>query len=144
MRKSAFTLIELLMVVVILATLAGLSLLYGARPIESGKARAARAVLQVIYAAEREYCIHHLPNGSYGDLGTRGAPGPLVTNGYMDDPNDPDQRDWDYTTTGIVPGGPNDCGTFTAEATRRTGPNNGEFISIDQDGTFAGDFDPSS
>ena len=117
---------EVLIVVVIISILAGLSIVYGTKPLEAAKAKAAKAMLQTIYAAEKEYCIH---NDTYADLSA------LIAERYLDDPNDPDQRDWSYSTPSV--GGaspPNDCGTFTAEASRQgTGHNFGETITIDQD-----------
>ena len=135
MKKNAYTLIEVLIVVVIVSILAGLSVIYGTKPLEAAKAKAARAMLQTIYAAEKEYCIH---SGSYTTLGTSSTSGTLLGERYIDNPNDPDQRDWNYTTP--APGastGPNDCGTFTVNARRRgSGHNAGQTISIDQDGFY--------
>ena len=126
--RKGFTLMEALIVVVIISILAGLSIVYGTKPLEAAKAKAARAILQTIYAAEKEYCIH---NGIYADLPI------LLTESYLDDPNDPDQRDWLYSASHAGGGTPNDCGTFTVDASRRgSGHNGGETITIDQDGAY--------
>ena len=126
---------ELLIVMVIITVLATLAVTYGTKSLEATKAKTARAMLQVIYAAEKEYCIH---SGSYTTLGAFVTPGTLLGERYLDNPNDPDQRDWNYTTP--APGastGPNNCGTFLVIATRRgTGHNGGNDIRIDQDNTY--------
>ena len=135
-----FSLMELMVVVIIISVLAGLSLAYGIKPIESAKAKGARAMLDAIYTAEKEFCMH---NGSYGNLGAPLNPGTLVGEFYIDNPNDPDQRDWAYSNDPLgASTGPNDCGTFTINATRAGGPNNVEYISIDQDGVIGGNFTP--
>ena len=134
MKKNAVTLLELLIVVLITSILAGLVLVYGVKPFEAAKAKGARAMLQAIYTAEKEYCIH---NGAYTTLGGALAPNTLLGERYLDTPNDTDQRDWLYATP--APGasaGPNDCGTFTVDATRTRGPHQNESISIDQDGNY--------
>ena len=121
-----FSLMELMVVVIIISLLAGLSLAYGIKPIESAKAKGARAMLDVIYAAEKEHCTL---NNVYTNLAT------LVAEHYLDDPNDPDQNDWAYTVSSAGVAGPNDCGTFLATATRQgIGSNSGEFITIDESG----------
>ncbi len=134
MKKNGFTLLELIITVIIVAILAGISIPYGTRSFEAAKAKGARIVLQAVNSSEREYCLH---NGQYADLNT------LVNEGYLENPNDPDQRDWTYSTTFIPSSGPNDCGSFSAEALRNgSGHNAGETISIDQNGVFGGNFTP--
>ena len=126
---------EVLIVVTIITVLAALTVVYGTKSLEATKAKTARAMLQVIYAAEKEYCIH---GGTYTTLGAFGTSGTLLGERYLDDPNDPDQKDWTYTTP--APGastGPNNCGTFLVIATRQgSGHNGGGTIRIDQDNTY--------
>ncbi|MFH1857306.1 MAG: type II secretion system protein [Candidatus Omnitrophota bacterium] len=132
--KKAFTLAELLIVIVIVTTLIGGGAIIGHQTAEAARGRAARLNLQAIYAAEKEWCNHY---GTYTGLAN------LVNNNYITTPNDPDQINWTYTTP-IVVGGmpPNDCGAFTAAATRRRGSNNGETVTIDEGGVFGGTFTP--
>lgn len=129
MKEYAYTLMEILIVLIIISILAGMAVIYTNRPLEMMKGKAARAVLQAIYAAEREYCIKR---GSFADLPT------LINEGYADNPNDPDQRDWTYRIEGVGGESINDCGTFTAEAERRTA--SGGTITINQDGDYADNF----
>ena len=127
MNKEGLTLMELLVVLVIILILAAGAVLYGSRPLEFAHAKAARATLQTIYAAEREFCIH---NGRYTDLPT------LLAERYMQDPNDPDQQRWVYDVLPLGGEDLNTCGNFIAQATRIAGPNIGEFIAVDQTGTI--------
>ena len=90
-------------------------------------------MLQVIYAAEREHCIHH---DAFAEVGFRGTPGPLVINEYISDPNDPDQVDWNYTSPVLGPAGVNTCGPLLIRATRSAGSNAGESIDIDENGVI--------
>ena len=125
MKKNAFTLMELMIVVIIITILAGASILYGSRPLEFARARGAREMLLAIHTAERQYCIS---TGAYGD---RDA---LLNEGYLENPNDLDQTYWSFSITAGGSSGPNECGTYDARATRTGGPNNGEHISIDESG----------
>jgi len=140
MKSDAFTLMELILVAVIIVIIAATVAPLGAKTLEVGKWKAARATLQAIHSAEEEFCIHR---GTYAALGAPGVANTIVGGRYIDDPNDPDQRDWIYTATpaGVVT--PGDCGTFTATAQRRAGRNASETVTIDKNGDLGGTFDPN-
>jgi|GEM_PF-3125120 len=134
MKKNAFTLAEVLLVIVIVAILAGLAVTYNTRPLETARGRDAQATLRIIYTAEREYCLNNINSSTYTTLAT------LISQGYLSDPNygpsNPDQKNWNYTiATGGSPA-PNNCGAFTVTATRTApgGSNNGEWITINETG----------
>jgi len=138
MKETGYTLIELVIVFVIIGVMAGLAVIYGNRPLEVAHGRSARAVLQAIHAAEREFCIH---NNVFTDLGDELTPGTLIGDAYLDDP-DFDQQIWDFDATAVPDPNPNACGTFTATATRVSGVNVGEDITLDETGQFGGSWDP--
>ncbi|MBI4437045.1 MAG: prepilin-type N-terminal cleavage/methylation domain-containing protein [Candidatus Omnitrophica bacterium] len=143
-KRRAFTLVELIIVAVLVVILAAAAIPYGAKTLETGKWREARATLQAIYAAEGEFCLH---NDRYAELGPPSVPPTLLSERYLKDPNDPDQKSWLYTLivtppAFVPPGG--DCGTFEVTATRQgTGRNVGETVTIDQEGVLGGTFDPN-
>lgn len=78
MKKAyAFTILELLVVVVIVGILASMALPNFGKAVEKAKVRDAQGTLNMIYQAERMY---KLDQGTYGTLDN------LITNQYLADP----------------------------------------------------------
>lgn len=119
MDSKAFTLVEVLIVVIIIGILASIGLPQFADSIEKAKGVEARAGLghiqtgEKIYFAEREYYTTNI-----GDL----------------DITLP-QRYWSFNITTPT------STTFTAIATRSGGTRSGQTISMDQNGTLSGDWE---
>ncbi|MEA3560843.1 MAG: hypothetical protein U9R31_03635, partial [Candidatus Omnitrophota bacterium] len=85
----------------------------------------ARTVLKTIYAAQRLYNLNNdAYNGSLDPL----VVGSLVDYDYLENPNAGSPK-FSYSTALTVTG-------FTARATRNSGVNNTEFITINQAGSI--------
>lgn len=109
---SGLTLMELLTVLIIVGVLAGLAMVSHNRTLERGRWRAARDVLEAIYAGERVYGVQNSGGGSEVYC----APPATCTweDVYVDDPAGVVQGvAFSVTAAG---------GTFTATATRAGGP----------------------
>ncbi|MBI3312211.1 MAG: prepilin-type N-terminal cleavage/methylation domain-containing protein [Candidatus Omnitrophica bacterium] len=115
-RRSAFTLLELLVIVVIVGILATVALPNFSRSAERAKVHDAQTVLSAIHSAERVYIL---------DQNTYGALADLTTNGYLTEPNP--NTDWTFTAVGGA--------AFTATATRNPGGGvwTGNTIQVNQD-----------
>ncbi len=130
MRK-AFTLMELMLVVIIIAILASIAIPSYIKTMERAKAREAMATLQSMRAAELAYSSERrqfitLSPSNDNDWKAVG----------MDNPNDNAQRAWNYDlqVTGST--------TFNATATRADGPNTGQTIIMDDGGNVSGSWNP--
>jgi prepilin-type N-terminal cleavage/methylation domain-containing protein len=125
LTRSAFTLLELIVTIVIIGILAGLAIPMFPRAIESTKANTAVAGLQSIRSGER---IYRVEEGTYWP--TEGSESNIDTiNDTLRTLLDTRAaRSWNYSVDADTPD------VFTATATRRSGSNSGETIMIDQDG----------
>ena len=123
MKKAALgtTLIELLIVVLIVAAIAGLAVPSYLRMIEKIKVKDAQATLTIIYRAEGMY---RLAYNTYGTLDQ------MVTGNYIDPNPNPDPN-WTFSTSGEL--------ATAFEATASRNPGAGEFsektIKLNQDWT---------
>ncbi|MBU3934262.1 MAG: prepilin-type N-terminal cleavage/methylation domain-containing protein [Candidatus Omnitrophica bacterium] len=135
--KSAFTLIELVTTLIIIAILAALALPRFNKASEATKAKEAVAALQQIRTGERiyrtgqefyypHYVYHPAPESGIDTINT-------VLKIYLDKRA---ERNWDISID------TNTLNTFTAIATRTRGRNSGETITIDQEGTQGGTWSP--
>ena len=130
MRK-AFTLMELMLVVIIIAILASIAIPSYIKTMERAKAREAMATLESMRAAELAYSSERR---QFVNLSTSDTDWNAIG---MENPNNNAQRSWDYSLT-------SSGNTFTATASRRDGPNASENIIMDQNGdTSSSDWDPS-
>lgn len=129
---KGMTLNEVMMVVIILAVTASLAIPLYMRTAERARRDEAVAVLRMLRAAERVYYLDDAPPQEYAPLTVLPPPGPLVSEGYLQNPNGDPNRAWDYD---IVPNA--DPG-FDATATRRSGCNAGETLTIDEAGAEGG------
>ncbi len=122
--KKAFTLIELMLTVMVIAILVSIAVPNYINVVERARAREAMSTLQSMHAAEQSYAAERrafisLVAGATSDWEAVG----------LEDPNANGNRSWDYT--GTASGG----GTlFDATATRRNGPYVNDNITIDESG----------
>lgn len=131
MRCRAFTLMELLFVVIIVAILATIALPGYARTTERAQQRQAWDMLQTIYASEQ---VFFSVNSTYSNTWTDPNTPPLDLGDYMDNPNRAGGPAT-YSVT-VVAGSPP---TFTATATRTgTGQCGGMTMTINQARTTGG------
>ncbi|MFH1062571.1 MAG: prepilin-type N-terminal cleavage/methylation domain-containing protein [Candidatus Omnitrophota bacterium] len=122
MKKKAFTLIELMITVMIIAILVSIAIPNYINTVERARAREARSTLESMLAAERSYAAERRSFISLGAATTTDwqAIG-------LENPNLNTNNSWTYTGTA--------AGTnFTATATRIDGPYGGATIDLDQDG----------
>ena len=124
------TLNELMMVVIIVSVTAGLAIPLYVGTVEKVRGDEARGVLLLLRAAEK---VYYVDADTFIDLDgvTRG---PLVDAGYIQDPNAA-TLPFGYVVT--VGGGGT---TFVATATRNSGCNSGEEITINENGVQGGDW----
>ena len=125
--SRAFTLIELIMVIVIVGVLAGLAIPSYVNTVESARQNEARTVLQIIRTAERIYALNHA-----GATWDPADPQPLATiNTTLN--TDITTQYYDVTViNGLT------TATFTATAKRNAaqGGNNASTVTIDSNGNF--------
>lgn len=121
MKRNAFTLVEVLIVVLVIGILAAIGVPQYADSIEKAKGADARLGLAQIYRAQLEYSANR--SGEYADS--------------MDDFTDIDvgERYWSFSID--IPG----AASFTAIATRSGGSRSGQTITMDQSGTISGNWD---
>ncbi|MFH1777082.1 MAG: type IV pilin protein [Candidatus Omnitrophota bacterium] len=129
MRKTAFTLIEVMITIIIVAILATLAVPTYMKMAERAKRREAIATLNTIFAAERVYCTERR---TYIDAAAAAEWAAL----NMDDPNANPQSNFGYTISGAT------TTTFNATATRNSGTYSGNTVTIDQTGNLGGTFNP--
>jgi len=127
--RRAFTLVELLITVIVIAVLVSIAIPTYIVTMERAKEREARATLEAMRAAELSYASERrtflpLTAGSDDEWQAIG----------LENPNNNANAAWTYEFTAPT-------GTATRSA---PSPNSGETITLDQDGTVGGDWDPSS
>jgi type IV pilus assembly protein PilE len=130
MRKG-FTLIELIVVVIVIAILASFAVPQYITSIERAKKAKAENALGIIAQAEKMYRAENDVYVNFADGAADATLGSYVELDEVD--ND---TDWDYQVTGAT------TTAFLATATRSGGSNNGETVTVDQSGTWGGDFTP--
>ena len=124
---------ELIMVVLVVSVIAALSIPIFQKTAEKVRGDDAMAMLRLLRAAEKVYYFDW--GQLYVNL-TVATSGPLVTEGYIQNPNGDSGRAFNYTVVSVVGPPP----TFVGTATRRSGCNASppvEFITIDQNGTVS-------
>jgi len=129
MKKKAFTLIELMLTVMVIAILVSIAIPNYINTVERARAREARSTLESMRAAEQSYAAERREFIDLGASGTWEAVG-------LEDPNLNSNASWTYTgvtTTGL---------DFTATAQRIDGPYATDTISINEVGaeTVTGGF----
>lgn len=124
-EKKAFTLIEVLIVVIIIGVLAAVAVPTYEQTIETSFGDQAKVVLRVIYTAQRMYRSDaNTYNASLDPLNAAS----LVSLDYLEDPNAGSAK-FAYSITA------SGANTFTARATRK-----GKNLTIDQTGQIAGTY----
>ncbi|MBU1043002.1 MAG: prepilin-type N-terminal cleavage/methylation domain-containing protein [Candidatus Omnitrophica bacterium] len=122
MKKKAFTLIELMLTVMIIAILVSIAIPNYINTVERARAREARATLESIraaeqsYAAERRDFIAPTNDAEWNAIG-------------LENPNTGTNASWSYTVT---------TGPLNIQASRLTGPYALQTISLDENGVEAG------
>ncbi|MCF7886868.1 MAG: prepilin-type N-terminal cleavage/methylation domain-containing protein [Candidatus Omnitrophica bacterium] len=135
MRKG-FTLLELLIVVVVIAILASFAVPQYLSAVERTKGGKARHNLSIIMQAEK---MCRSVNDSYvaiDDTPDDAACGGETLGDFVEMPDIDADSDWTYSSSGVG------AAAITLTATRDAGPNATETITLDQDGTWGGNFAP--
>ena len=117
------TLIELMVVVIIVAIVAGLAVPNYTKMVERTKVKDAQGTLNIIYRAEGMYKLSYL---SFGALPN------LVAGSYLD-PNPSSDPNWTFSTSG------ESATAFTATATRKAGAGSYSTKTVSLDQTWTGD-----
>jgi type IV pilus assembly protein PilE len=116
--QPGFTVTELFIGVIILAIFLAFTFPTFIRNLEKSKTGEAVTNLTLLRMAEKEYFLEH--SAFTTDIGSLN----------IGDPNDMVDRYFDYTITSA------DVTNFSARATRRGGPYEGDYYSIDKDGAI--------
>lgn len=122
MDRKGFTLIEMLLVVIILAILAGLSLPVLVKSIERARVDEAKSNLDFIRIAQKQYFL--VNNTFSSDIDSLD----------IENPDSPSSRYFDYTIQSA------DASDFTARAARRSNapsPYNTYYYEISREGTIS-------
>lgn len=122
MKKKAFTLIELMTTVMVIAILVSIAIPNYINTVERARAREARSTLESMRAAEQSYAAERREFISLVNPTDWEAVG-------LEDPNLNANASWTYSGTMSNAGA-----DFDATATRIDGPYAGETINLDQDG----------
>ena len=126
------TLNDLMIVVLIVSVTAGLAIPTYVKTVEKVKGDEALGMLRLLRAAEKVYYFDN--NSFYTDL-TVAAPGPLVTEGYIQNPNGDLGRAFNYDVAENNAANPS---SFAATAKRISGCNKDETITLDDLGNQGG------
>ena len=130
--KKAFTLIELIIVVIIIGILATLAIPQYLSATERARGGKAKNALVLISQGEKLLRAETDAYASYGDKVAINA----GLESYIELTGVAMDTDWNYAVAATST-------TFTITATRATGgKNGGETITLNQDGTIAGNFTP--
>lgn len=124
--KCAFTLTELIIVVIIVGILTAIAVLNFITVTENTRAKEAISSLKQIKAAET---IYRYGENTYWPAGATKNNITTINTQLRLDLDERTGRNWDYSITATAD-------TFTATATRTSGRNDGETITVDQAGTI--------
>lgn len=131
MRKG-FTLIELLIVVIVIGILATVAVPQYLVATERAKAAKGKHAVALIAQAEK---LYRADNGTYINVNAGGANAALGS--YVELSDVDADSDWSYTVSGAG------TSVFVATGTRKSPSSNaGETITLNQLGTWGGDFTP--
>jgi type IV pilus assembly protein PilE len=131
MRKG-FTLVELLIVVIVVAILATFAIPQYLKAVERAKEGKAKHAMSLIASGQKMY---RAENDAYTAVAAGGHDAALGS--YVELADVDADSDWSYATASAA------ADTFTITATRAAGgPNAGETIALDQDGTWTDNFTP--
>ncbi len=141
MKRSGFTLIELIVVVIVIGILATVAVPQYLRATERAKSAKARHALGILAQAEKLFRADSTDGQYTTCAGTAaGCGAPTSIGGFVELTDivgtgvaGTGDRDWTY---GIAAAGAGATPTFTATARRAGG--DGTTITIDQDGTWGG------
>ena len=132
--KKAFTLVELIIVVIIIGILGTIAIPQYMAAVERARAGKGRSAMIMIAKAEKMRAAEM--NGVYIACTNAQLVANLGSYVEMDDIANNDV-DWDYVVTVPV------AGTFLITTTKAAGlPNAGETLTLDQAGTWGGTFSP--
>lgn len=120
MKKNAFTLMELMLTVIVVAILVSIAVPNYINTVERARAREARATLESMRAAEQTYASERRV---MQDLGANDAEWTMVG---LENPNANNRRSWDYSFN---------AGSGTGTASRTSGPYPSWTITLGIDGT---------
>ena len=123
--KKGFTLLELLIVIIVIGILATIAIPQYLATIERGQMGKARHAMGLLAQAEKMY---RTENASYLAVADGAANAGL--GGFVELADVDADTDWTYVIGGVA------AGTFLVTATRVGGTNNGEFMTVNQDGIW--------
>ncbi|MBU1087833.1 MAG: prepilin-type N-terminal cleavage/methylation domain-containing protein [Candidatus Omnitrophica bacterium] len=133
MKKKAFTLIELMLTVMVIAILVSIAIPNYINTVERARAREAVSTLESMRAAEQSYAAERRSFINLTDGAGTAIAGTWEAIG-LEDPNLNANNSWIYILNDVPAAG----NTFNATASRINGPYSGKTIILDQDGADGG------